>query len=32
MMSKGKEIANHLDQLNTDLLTNWIHKKSMEKS
>jgi hypothetical protein len=32
MMSKGKEILNHLDQINTDMLTNWIHNKSLEKS
>ena len=31
-MSKGKEISDHLDQIYTDLLSNYIQKKSVEKS
>ena len=31
MMLKGKEITNHLDQIHADMLTNWIHRKSLEK-
>lgn len=32
MMIKGKEITNHLDQIHTDMLTNWIQRKSVEKT
>ncbi len=31
MMYKGRIISNHLDQIYTDLLTNYIQKKSVEK-
>jgi flagellin-specific chaperone FliS len=31
MMSKGKEIANHLDQIYTDMLTNLIQKQGSKR-